>query len=96
MTYLDEHHLKRLEALAKATGESAADVLTRAFADLEEDYTAGELTVWLYTEAARVGLEKPSHHRDRPEEIGAWQALEAEAPAWPRMTQTQLEEEIGT
>lgn len=96
MTYLDEHHLKRLEALAKATGESAADVLTRAFADLEEDYTAGELTAWLYAESVRVGLEKPSHHRDRAEELGAWQALEAEAPAWPTMSRAQLEEEIGT
>lgn len=95
MTYLDEHHLQRLETLAKATGESAADVLTRAFADLEEDYTAGELTAWLYAEAVRVGLEQPSHHRDRAEELGAWQALEAEAPAWPTMNRAQLEEEIG-
>ena len=95
MTYLDEHHLQRLEALAKATGESAADVLTRAFADLEEDYTAGELTAWLYAESVRVGLEQPSHHRDRAEELGAWQALEAEAPAWPTMSRAQLEEEIG-
>ena len=95
MTYLDEHHLKRLEALAKVTGESAADVLTRAFADLEEDYTAGELTAWLYAEAVRVGLEQPSHYRDRAEELGAWQALEAEATAWPTMGRAQLEEEIG-
>lgn len=95
MTYLDEHHLQRLDALAKATGESAADVLTRAFADLEEDYTAGELTAWLYAEAVRVGLEKTSHHRDRAEELGAWQALEAEATAWPTMSRAHLEEEIG-
>lgn len=95
MTYLDEHHLQRLEALAKATGESAADVLTRAFVDLEEDYTAGELTAWLYAEAVRVGLERPSHHRDRPEELGAWQALEAAADTWHALDRAQLEEEIG-
>ncbi len=96
MTVLEHHHLTRLGTLAKATGESAADVLTRAFADLEEDYTAGELTAWLYAEAVRVGLEKPSHHRDRPDDVHAWQALEAAADTWPTLDRAQLEEALGT
>jgi hypothetical protein len=78
MIRIEEHQIKRIDAIAKAAGEQAVDVFTRALVELGDDMTAGELTGWLWDESVRVGLEHRSAHRSAPEHVAAWQAIEEE------------------
>lgn len=81
MINLGKHHLERIDAIAEATNETAVDVLARLLMELGPALSTGQATDWLRQEGLRVGLERRSDHRDRPESVEAWQAIEdGEAP----------------
>ena len=78
MITIQEHQRERIDAIAKAAGETAVDVFTRALQELGDDMTPGELTGWLWSASVAVGIERRSDFRDRPELVLAWQACEEE------------------
>lgn len=95
---IGRHHLERIDEIARATRETAVDVLARALVELGPDPSAGALTGWLFEERQRLGLEPKSAHVDKPEHIIAWQAVEEAADTWPRFDPALLaldEEEVG-